>query len=296
MFEEQKAQLEQQMSDNQPEATANPEGSPTPEASPEAKQLEAVADLSKFKKILLDGEELSFDDLKKQRMLEKDYRRKTHEFSEERRKFESESRFAVNFPKDMERILQEPWLAAEFYKLYPTEYHGQVKRIEQMYNENPGLWTKEGQEESKPQDLDIDRLVEEKLNQRLRPLEEKEERAQQQAHLASLDALETKLMSKYNRANKYEVYAAAEYLSKPTREYPEGRKLTDKDWEKVYKDSHERTVEMIKKAMSEEFNQQKQVNQRLKDVAPGGGVPGEAPPVARSIREATAMWSKANGG
>lgn len=288
MFQEQANQLEQQITQ-----AANPSqeapGKPSPEGqAPEAKPT-AVADLSKFEKILLDGEELSPQDLKKQRMLEADYRRKTTELAEARRQHEEGAKYDVNFRHDLQVLMDQPWRASEFYKLYPPEYHAQARKIEQMYKANPGLWTQGETAESQTDNSDLEKLVEERINQRLKPIEEREQRETQKAHLAQLDAIETKMSAKYKRANKFEVYAAAEYLSK------DGKELTDKDWERIYKDSHDRNLSMIKQAYAEEFNQQKAVNQKLKDVAPGGGVPGEAPVVAKNLKEAKDLWMKSMG-
>lgn len=296
MFEEAKAQLEAQITQEANPQQAEATGDLAPDVpSEEAKQLEAVADLSKYKKVKIGDEEISLEDLRKQRMLEADYRRKTHELAEQRRQHELSAKFDVNFKADLDVILRQPWMAKEFYKIYPQEYHAQVKQIERMYQANPNLWASDQGEEiqqSQNQSVDIERLLEEKLNQRLKPFEEKERMEQQKLHLATLDAIETKLTAKYENANKFEVYAAAEHLSKETEEFPNGRELTESDWEKIYKDSHDRNSALIDKAVAKKFNQQKATNNKLKDVQGGGGVPGEAPFKAKSIREATEAMLK----
>jgi hypothetical protein len=292
MFEEARQQLEQQITKETADPVA-PEATPGQEASAseEAKQLEAVADLSKFKKILLDGQELTLDDLKKQRMLEADYRRKTAAHAEERRRFEQESTFAVNFPKDLELVMQQPWMAQEFYNVYPPEYHAQVKWLEQMYRRNPALWAQDqGSQVQSDNSQDVKSVVEELINERLKPFEEKERQAQVQTNLAKIDAIETRLSQKYDEAVKAEVYMAAEYLSDKT-----GRELSDADWEKIYKDSHERNQKARKERNAKEAQQQKVANSKLRDVASGGGVPGEAPVVAKSIKEATKHFFGAHG-
>lgn len=131
---------------------ANPSQEAAPDiqdnTSQEAKQLEAVADLSKYKKIVIDGQELSLEDLKKQRMLEADYRRKTSELAEQRRQHELGAKFDVNFRADLEVVMQQPWRASEFYKMYPPEFHAQVKQIERMYRSNPSMWASDQGETS----------------------------------------------------------------------------------------------------------------------------------------------------
>jgi hypothetical protein len=292
MFEEARNQLEQQITksaDNQPNAEPASDLAPEGGTEPAKQSLEAVADLSKFQKILLDGKELTLADLKKERMLEADYRRKTMEHAEKAKRFEQESKFAVNFPKDLDVVMQEPWRAAEFYEAYPEQYHAQVRRIEQMYKQNPAMWAQDqGETEQSNSDnsVDVESLVEERIQRALKPFQEKEEREQQKLHLAQLDAIETRLTAKYKRANKHEVYAMAEYLSN------DGKELDDAAWEKIYKDSHERNLKMIKAAYAEEFNQQKAAGQKLKDVPSGGGIPGEAPIVPRTLKEATAQIMK----
>lgn len=270
------------------------------EPSQGAKQLEAVADLSKFKKILLDGQELSLDELKKERLRESDYRRKTMELAEERKQHQESAKFDVAYRSDLKVIKSQPWRAAEFYKMYPSEYHDEVKWIEKLYKDNPSLWADgepQGQKQATRPDQgpDLEKLVEEQISRRLKPLEEKEARERERTYLAEMDSRETKLMQKYKRANKFEVYAAAEYLSKEG-DNGEPRALTDTDWEKLFKESHERTVDMIKQAQAEEFNNQKQANAKLKDVQSGGGIPGEAPVVPRSLKEAKEHFLRLNEG
>lgn len=286
-FEQARQSLEQQPTQ---EATPQPEasGSPTQETQTQEAKSQAIADLMKFDKVLLDGEELSPAELKKQRMFEADYRRKTMEHSEKVKQFEQSSKFATALPKDLDVLLEKPWLASEFYKIYPPEYHAHAKRIEQMYRQNPGLWT-QGETQS-DNSQDIEKIIEERINQRLKPIEEREELAQQKASLAAIDAIEAKLSKKYEEANKFEVYAMAEYMAK------DGNELSDKDWEKIYKDSHDRNLARIEKRQASRFNKQKETNQTLQDVAPGGAVPGEAPVVAKNFREAKDMLMKSLGG
>lgn len=298
--------IEQAQQSTDSVAQDNPQGSTgapeiQAEQGQEAKQqIEAVADLSKFKKVLLDGQELTPEELKKERMREADYRRKTMEHAENVRQHEQSAKFDINYRSDLRVIKSQPWRAAEFYKMYPADYHDEVKWIEQLYKSNPGLWTDgQGQGQASPKQAeaphDIERLIEDKLSQRLRPFEEKEKREQERTYLAELDARETKLLQKYPEANKFEVYAAAEYLSKEGND-GQPKALTEGDWEKIFKDSHERQEAKFAARQAQTFNNQKQANRKLKDTQSGGGIPGEAPVVPRSLKEAKEHFLRLNEG
>lgn len=300
----------QQLQSPQSESTDNPQGSvaaQSNQAEPgevakqlDSNELEAVADLSKFKKIKLDGQELSLDELKKERMREADYRRKTMELAEERKQHAEAAKFDVNYRSDLRVIKSQPWRAAEFYKMYPADYHDEVKWIEKLYRENPSLWTdseQKGQavQQQQQNQPDVERLIEDKISRALKPFEEKEQREQERTYLAQLDARETKLLQKYPEANKFEVYAAAEYLSKEG-DNGEPKALTDADWDKIFKDSHERQEAKYAARSAQTFDKQKQANQKLRDVQSGGGIPGEAPVVARSLKEAKEHFLRLNEG
>lgn len=302
MFDQQKLEMEQQIGNAPAEGTqetAPQQATEEIQAAPEAKSPQEIADLAKLSKFMLDGKEYTYDELKKERMRLEDYTRKTQELAEKRKTFETESKYAVNFDKDLEVLMAQPWRADEFRKLYPKEYHRHADKIERLYKQAPALWsTSETQDQGQQrstQQPDIKKLIEETVSERLRPMEEKEARDAERTYLAEMDARETKLMQKYKRANKFEVYAAAEYLSKEGED-GQPKQLADQDWEKLFKDSHERTVAMIKEARADEFNQQKQANKQLKDVQSGGGVPGEAPVVPRSLKEAKEHFLRMNEG
>jgi hypothetical protein len=190
--------------DNQP--TGSEGQSPSGEQTSQEAKLQAVADLSKFEKFVLDGKEMTIEELKKERMLEADYRRKTRELAEERKQHSESAKFDVNYRKDLKVIKAQPWRAAEFYKVYPPEFHDEVRWIETLYQKNPSLWT-EGQESQQQQqsaksnEVDIEKLIEDRISQKLRPLEEKEAREAERAFIAEMDAREAKLKSKYSRAH-----------------------------------------------------------------------------------------------
>ncbi len=307
-LEEARQQIQEQFPSNSetpaPDTQETAPESPTVEAGAE-KQPETpqeIADLAKLQKFLLDGKEYTVEELKKERMRLQDYTRKTQELAEERRKHQESAKYETNLPKDLEVLWEQPWRAEEFRKLYPSGFHHLADRIERLYKANPGQWSTSearedrGQTDQRDSQVDIEQLIERKVSERLKPLEEKEAREQEKLYLAEMDATETRLMQKYKFANKAEVYALAEYLSNGDENNPEGKELEAADWEKIFKDSHERQVAMIKQAQSENFNQQKAANQKLKDVASGGGVPGEAPVVPKNLKEAKDMFLKTLGG
>lgn len=260
-----------------------------------------VTDLSKLQKFSIDGKEYSYDQLKQERLKHEDYTRKTQEVADERRKFQTEAKYASNYRSDLRTVRAQPWKAAEFYKLYPDEYHDEVKWIEQMYKSNPAMWSKsDGQPAGQPgqtkqEQPDVQELVERLISSRLKPFEEEKRVAQEKTMLAQMDSREVKLKQKYPNANQFEVYAAAEFLAKGDQDNPDGRELTEADWDRVFRDSHERTLKSFKDWQAVGFKQQTQANRTLKDVQGGGGIPGEAPVVAKNIKQATQMFMKGNG-
>jgi hypothetical protein len=233
----------------------------------------ATLDLSKAEKIMFEGQEMTYEDLKKAYMRHQDYTKKTQALAEERKSVETmtqEKKFFDNLHVDLKSVKTNPALAEEFKKVYPQKFHAYLDAI------------LDGQ----PQSVAKQELPQEVLNKLqehdefLSSLKEEKSKAEQTQILGQLETWEQKYTKKYPNAEIASVYHAMEqYTAKMREENPEFG----------FKNLNERVIEGIYKSVNEHFEKRftdwqnnklktiRDANNKAGDIPPGGGIPGEAP-------------------
>jgi hypothetical protein len=240
----------------------------TPQDSPSAAE-QRLLDLNSVEKFKYEGKEWTQKELKEAILRQQDYTKKTQSLSQERQQFVSEkekAKFDYNLRYDLEQVIANPELADKFREIYPKEYHAFLDRLlpQQQSQQNQAQLPKEV----------LDKLS--KVDQIEKSLMEKDI----QVELAQIDSIMDKMSKKYEYADSDTVLAKAQVLSE------RGTKLTEQQWDELFKENHEAHMGRYKKMYASEFEKQKTANQKGKDTPPGGGVPGQAPVVARTLKEA----------
>jgi len=258
-------------SDSTPETTTQP----TQEQSHQAAESKpsATLDLSKAEKIMFEGQEMTYEDLKKAYMRHQDYTKKTQALAEERKSVESmaqEKKFFDNLHVDLKSVKQNPTLADEFKKVYPQKFHAYLDAI------------LDGQ----PQSVAKQELPQEVLNKLkehdefLSSLREEKTKAEQTQIMGQLETWEQKFTKKYPNAEIASVYHAMEQYT---------AKMREENADFGFKDLNERVVDGIYKSVNDHFEKRftdwqnnklktiRDANSKASDIPPGGGIPGEAP-------------------
>lgn len=247
---------------NQPSTEAKSDSSQ--DSAPESKQSEAQAlfDLSKADKFLLDGKEYTKDQLIKERLLMSDYTRKTQELAEQRRQFEETSKYDANLKSDLRKVLQDPSLVDRFKQIYPKEYHD----IVDAYLER----AQAGQPQTQGGSLDPN-LIKKYVEPMVKPLQEKLDRYETEAATKQLDLKFQELSKKYPDAKDEFVLARLQTLA------AQNVNITDEKIEEVFKYFDEDRKKDRESYHKEQLNKQKTANKDARDVASGGGIPGQSP-------------------
>lgn len=268
--------------------SGNDTGVESTSESPEVDSLESrlnkaehtesqLFDLDSAEKFRFQGKEWTREELERSMMLQPDYTKKTQAIAEERR-------FYDNLYADLAKIKVDPNLIAQFRSIYPEKFHkflGDFSPIDQKVSGSPAP-SSTGTPGMDPAVLDRLNFMESKFSE----LHEKEV----EAHMADIDAKFKALEPKYPLADQRLVLARAEQLVAQKKEDGEKKpKISDAEWESLWKTENELTKKRSDQFYSKRMNEQKNANLKGRDVASGGGTPGQAPKVPRTIQEATAF-------
>jgi len=252
------------------------EAAPAPESQGQvqtpAQTAQAIADLSKFKEVNINGQKMTIEDLQKSIMRQADYTKKTAELARQRQEAE---KYSKNVWADLEQVKQNPQLAAEFMRIYPKQYHQALRFVMQQQ-------TNAQQPQQQPQ---VDPLAIEERFSRYdqfinQTMNEKVE-AERQALDKTLETIETSLTKKYPKADAITAYTLAEQR-RAQIEQETGQKLSPRDineqfMEPFFKASHESRLKEFNQWQKEMAKTARSVNKQASDVGRGGGTPGAAP-------------------
>lgn len=261
-------------------AGGNASAEPT---DPAARQAQADAineyldfEANKGKKIKIGDQEFTLAELQKGHMRQQDYTRKTQELAQDRK-------FADNLDADLEKIAGDPALLVEFKRIYPPKYHALGDRAARYSGKaaetNPGAGNK-GDQKGDPELMAKIQKLEDAETKRAAEAREREIKSYEQ----EIETTMKELGPKFPLANDDLVLVKAQQLLHHLRVKAQERgedagkvKLTKQHWERVYKLTHEQS----EKAYQAHFNKQRQKQQGAhsqgRDVAAGGGAPGQAP-------------------
>jgi hypothetical protein len=253
---------------DQPEQTTQesaPEGKDqSQENTPELK-AQAVLDLSKAEKFMLDGKEYTYDKLRKEMLLQADYTRKTQEIATERQYMAQQKELNEHFKADLPKVLQNPELLAEMKRHYPEEF---VKMAESFLELSP----RQQQQAMGQQGMSVDPQSIRKLVEPLvKPIQDKLDKYETEALTKQLDTIVTQMKTKFPSAD--EEYAIARLRALSDQNVP----ITEQKIEEVFKYFHEKDIESKETYHREKLKKQSEANKKGSDIAAGGGTPGQAP-------------------
>lgn len=253
------------MSETEGQALEQPVESPTNEASSEPSGADnsapSVVDLDSLEKFKYAGREMTPKELHSMVLMQSDYTRKTQAIAEERKYYE-------NLAADLENVKQNPSLVDKFKSIYPDKFHHYLNYVT----------TPQTAQKTEAQNY---AQIDPQIMQRFLRLESDMNERAVSAINAELDAKFKTLSEKYPYADEEAAIARAQALLE------RGEQLTDKLWDGIWKSIHERNEGLFKNRQSDLVKKQKTANSRGKDVAPGGGIPGQAPRKPKTIKEAT---------
>lgn len=257
---------------------------PETKASNEAQFL----DLDKYDKpFRFDGKEWNSKDFKSSYMMRSDYTKKTQELAQERKTVGELAKYWNNLDADLEKIRQNPQLVQQFMQVYPKNFH----RF---------LGLTQNQVETAKQDSGVDQALMEKLAKleqavqshqgAVQNWEQREHQAKVSEASQFIDSMVNKFSKKYDFADPEIVLMKAEgVLNKlienlkereamgETIDWDKQASFTEAQWERLFKFVHEGNQKTYESRQQAQFEKQKQANLKGRDIAPGGGIPGQAP-------------------
>lgn len=216
---------------------------------------QAVLDLSKVDKFILNGKEMTLKQLESERMMQADYQRKTQEIAEVRK-------YSENFQADFRSVLDNPNLLGEFKKIYPVQYHQAVEHALSRMSRS-----QEPQQGTTTQDQLVKQLVEDAVG----PIRTELDQYKTDAAVKQLDGIFSEMKGKFPQADEEFVLARLQMMK------DQDVQINKAKVEEVFKHFHERDQKAKETYHMEQLNKQKQANAKAKDVPSGGGIPGQAP-------------------
>lgn len=257
-----------------PEVKSDSSSEVTAESTPQTAQ--AILDLSKAEKFMIEGKEYTWDQLNKERLLMSDYTRKTQELAEQRRQIEEQTRYTDNLEVDLRSLKQRPELISEFKKIYPERFHAMADLI------LDGLTPQQAVQQGTSLDP---RTIQKYVEPLVKPLQEKLDKYETEALTKQMDAVLQTMKTKYPSAE--EEYAIGRLRALADQNVP----ITEQKIEEVFKFFHEKDTQAKEAYHREQLKKQSEANKKAKDMGAGGGTPGQAPKrlklneVAGALRE-----------
>ncbi len=250
----------------------NVEGQTTDETPVETSE---TPDLTQYERFKLGEKEVTREELEKGFMLHSDYTKKTQSLAEEKK-------FYTNLQADLDSVARNPALASKFREVYPKSFHSYLNYVsrETMQTSNKG-------NQSQTQNA-----LDPKIQEALSKVENFEKRFHQESVKAAeteIDSIITKLSPKYpfaipNGNDEHFILTKAQHAQ--SQKAP-GEKLSTDEWEKIFKEANAHYKKFSDGRITQMNTNQKVAHVRGKEIGGGGGVPGGAPKMPRTIREAT---------
>lgn len=251
------------------EAARSGESSDQSSLAPEtAESSKAVLDLDKAEKVMFNGREMTLKELKTAYMQNRDYTQKTQEIAREREQYRealADRDFMQALKFDLDKVRGNPMLADQFRQIYPEKFHAYLDYILPK--------TDQGGQRIDP-DLQAFKNEFQEMKSHLQEQRVQAAESEISAHMAKL-------------APKYPLADPETVLVRATAANAQGVKLTADNWEKIYKQLHEKTDKLYKDHYSKQVKEQQSANRKGREMSPGGGTVGAAPK-KRTFDEATA--------
>lgn len=219
-------------------------------------QSGGIQEIDNLEKIRFMGRDWSPKDLKESIMRRDDYTKKTQEISETKKM----SQYWDNLHSDLEKVAENPSLADEFLRIYPEKFHGYLQLLNIKAQRSPSH-------------KGSDRETPDEVTRRLERLENTLREKEVSAIEASIDSTFQKMSQKYPDADEDSVLARAQALMEANPQL----QMSDKVWDKLWKESHDRFNSRVNERNKSKLNTQRSVNSRSRESASGGGIASQAP-------------------
>jgi hypothetical protein len=196
--------------------------------------------------------------------------------SEQQTSYAQEQKFYENLEADIENVLKDPAkLAQQFKEIYPKKFHGILEKVLKANGQTPALPTPASN--ALPPDV-LEKLR--TMEERLKFHDQRTHQAEVQNATAQIDKITGPLFKKFPMSDEEAVFAKAENL------LTGGTKLTEKTWERLVRESHEKAEKRWNQHQDATLKQQMDKGRRAADMGPGGATPGQAPQKPRTLDEA----------
>lgn len=252
-------------------------GAQEQEPQSEAQAIQEILDLEKLAKgkFKFDGQEMTLDDLKRDRLRYQDYTKKTQALAEERK-------FIDNLDADLSAVRKDPNLIAKFKQIYPEKFHRYLAFV-QAGAQSPGSQGQEsqGQTQNLPPEV-LEKLKKlDELESKVSGFEAESIEGQKQTLDNIFSTLETDFKKKYPRADMIHVYGAvSDYLEAnglKSKDLIQNKTATSKMFEQFTKASHEARQKEFEEWKKAEVEVIRENNSKASDIGRGGGTPSGAP-------------------
>lgn len=245
-----------------------------------------MTDLGKLERFLYEGKEWTPKDLKNAILMREDYTRKTQELSKARESVETNRKYADNLHYDLQKVIDNPALMAEFKKIYPKQFHNVADRLLEKYS---GPQTSQNSTHQAPTQLPreiMDRLNKiDEIGEKLSASENKAKEAEIQAVQQQLDGYFDKLSQKYEMADPDIVNSRAIALLERAKQDGSELRITEQLLEKLFKE-HQAQVEAKYTGFYEtKIKSQKTASLKARDTGRGGEAP-TSPPEKLTMKQA----------
>ncbi len=219
-------------------------------------KAQAIFDLSKAEKFMLNGKEMTLKQFESERMMQADYTRKMQEMSKDRE-------YRDNFEADLAKIERNPQLLSEFMKIYPKAYHQAAKYAARGVS---------SQEQTQKQGTDTqDKLIEDLVESKIGPIRNELDQYKTEAAVKQLDGIFSEMKTKFPQAEEEFVLSRLQALK------DQDVQIDRSKIEEVFKHFHDRDQKSKDEYHLKKLTEQKTANKAARDVPSGGGIPGQAP-------------------
>lgn len=228
-------------------------------------QAQAVIDLSKAEKFMLDGKEYTYDKLRKEMLMQADYTRKTQEYSAQMKEFGKKQELYNHFQADLPKVLENPDLIRELAQHYPKEFVQMAQRM--LDTRGPTTQTQTRDQGAITEDK-INRLIESKVNG------VRDQFASEQAQ-EKLDVILTQMKTKYPefQDGRMERFVLSELRAMADQDI----QITGDKIEDTFKNLNEWLGSSRESYHKAQLKKQSEANKKGSDMGAGGGTPGQAP-------------------
>ena len=243
------------------------------------KEIEDIVDLGKLQKFKWNGKTLTASELQKMAMMQADYTKKTQEIS-------AEKKYYSNLYYDLNNVKKNPALISEFKRIYPKQFHSYLDSITDEISDATNTAAAAPQAQAKQSSPEAQQPIDPRTEEMYNFYKEQRQMASQE----KVDALFDRLGSQYKDADEAKVIARVQTLIELSKREPDKyQRPDDATIEKLFKQEHEAFQAKVKEHMNRMLDEQRKANARGRGPAAGGAIPGSAPKMPKTIKEATAL-------